>query len=66
VPGFELAGEDGAFLPATGARIEGATILLSTNEVRMPVRARYGWEDDPKLDLHNSAALPASPFSTEP
>jgi sialate O-acetylesterase len=66
VPGFELAGEDGAFLPATGTRIEGATILLSTNEVRMPVRARYGWEDDPKLDLHNSAALPASPFSTEP
>jgi sialate O-acetylesterase len=52
------------FLPATEARIEGETILLSNPKIPRPVYARYGWDDDPKLDLYNGASLLASPFSS--
>jgi sialate O-acetylesterase len=65
VPGFEIAGEDSVFFPATEARIDDTSIVLSSPEVRRPVEARYGWADDPKLDLYNAAGLPASPFATE-
>jgi sialate O-acetylesterase len=64
VPGIELAGDDHVFLPATEARIEGETILLSNPKIPRPVYARYGWDDDPKLDLYNGASLLASPFSS--
>jgi sialate O-acetylesterase len=65
VPGFEVAGEDGVFLTATKARIDGTSIVVSNPLVCRPIEARYGWDDDPKLDLYNEAGLPASPFSTE-
>jgi sialate O-acetylesterase len=65
VPGFEIAGSDGVFLPAAQANIEGPCIVVSHPEIPLPSDARYGWDDDPKLDLYNSAGLPASPFSTE-
>jgi sialate O-acetylesterase len=64
VPGFELAGDDQVFLPATEARIEGESILLSNPAIAKPIYVRYGWEDDPKLNLYNADNLPASPFST--
>jgi sialate O-acetylesterase len=64
VPGFELSGDDHVFLPATEARIDGQTIVLSNPKIPRPISVRYGWEDDPKLDLYNAANLPASPFSS--
>jgi len=65
VPGFELAAESGIFLPATDSRIEGCSVILSNAKLQTPSHARYGWADDPKLDLYNLAGLPASPFSTK-
>ncbi len=59
--GFEIASEDGHFMPAT-AKIEGATVVLSSPAVRMPVEARYGWADNPMCNLYNRIGLPASPF----
>jgi sialate O-acetylesterase len=61
VEGFEVAGEDGEFLPAE-ARIEGTTALVWNAAVERPVSMRYAWQDNPECNLFNGAGLPASPF----
>ncbi len=60
--GFELAGADGIFYPAS-FEIQGNQILLSAPEVTsMPRAVRYGWSGYTNADLHNGAGLPASTF----
>jgi sialate O-acetylesterase len=61
VAGFEVAGEDGRFVPAE-ARIEGQTVVVSAAGVAAPRAVRYGWADNPAVSLYNGAGLPASPF----
>ena len=61
--GFEIAGADGKFLPATAA-IDGAAVELWNADVPDPVEARYAWSDNPPSSLFNKAGLPASPFRT--
>ena len=62
--GFRLAGEDRQWKDAA-ARIEGASVIVSSPEVPHPVAARYAWQDNPTCNLYNSAGLPASPFRTD-
>ncbi|PTR34396.1 sialate O-acetylesterase [Luteibacter sp. OK325] len=63
--GFEVAGDDQHFHPAT-ARIEGSSIVVSNAEVGHPVAVRYGWSDNPEhANVTNEQGLPASPFRTE-
>jgi sialate O-acetylesterase len=64
LPGFEIAGEDGRFVPAT-ARIEGKTLVVSNPNVAEPKNVRYGWTNSPVIDLFSSDGLPASPFTSE-
>ena len=59
--GFELAGSDGLFHPAT-IQIDGDKILLSSPEVKWPDAVRYGWSGFTDADLHNAQGLPASTF----
>ena len=61
--GFQVAGRDGKFVAAQ-ASISGNTVLVSSAEVKHPVRARYAWAADAKGNLVNDAGLPASPFQT--
>ena len=63
VEGFEIAGADGKFVPAN-ARIDGATVVVTAEEIKAPRSVRYGWDDDPKCTLYNGADLPAVPFMT--
>jgi len=62
--GFEIAGEDGAFVEAE-ARIDGDEVVVSSPRVRTPTAVRYGWSSTPEASLFNGAGLPASPFSIE-
>jgi sialate O-acetylesterase len=62
VLGFELAGEDGKFVPATG-KIKGPTVILEADGVSSPKAVRYAWSNDPKCTLYNTIDLPAAPFS---
>jgi sialate O-acetylesterase len=62
--GFAVAGEDGRFVWAD-AVIEGKEIVVSSPSVRKPVAVRYGWADNPAINLYNGAGLPASPFRTD-
>jgi sialate O-acetylesterase len=63
--GFEAAGKDGQFFPAT-ARIDGTTVVVSSPSVAEPVRVRYGWTNSPQCNLFNREGLPASPFRSAP
>jgi sialate O-acetylesterase len=65
VTGFEVAGADGKFVPAT-AKIEGESIMASSPDVAQPVFVRYGWANSPDCDLFNGDGLPASPFTSVP
>lgn len=62
--GFAVAGEDGRFVWAD-AVIEGAEVVVSSPSVRRPVAVRYGWADNPAINLYNGAGLPASSFRTD-
>ena len=63
--GFEIAGEDHHFKPAT-ATVDGQSILVTNSQVETPRYVRYGWTSAPVLNVYNSAGLPASPFTSEP
>jgi len=60
---FEIAGADRKFEPAE-AHIEGLTVVVSSPAVLSPVYVRYGWADNPEVNLYNGAGLPASPFQS--
>jgi len=62
---FAIAGADRKFVWAK-ARIEGNTVVVSSEEVASPVYVRYAWADNPEgADLYNKEGLPASPFRTD-
>jgi len=62
--GFAIAGEVGAFHWAE-ATIEGKSVVVSSPKVPRPRAVRYGWADNPPVNLYNGAGLPASPFRTD-
>jgi sialate O-acetylesterase len=64
VRGFAIAGADRKFVWAE-ARISGNSVLVSSPRVPKPVAVRYGWADNPDVNLVDSSGLPASPFRTD-
>ena len=62
--GFEIAGDDLRFVPAT-ARIDGESVIATSPEIKAPKYVRYGWQNFPATNLYNSAGLPASPFTSQ-
>jgi sialate O-acetylesterase len=61
--GFEVAGADGKFVPAT-AKIDGNTVVASSDAVAEPRFVRYGWANSPQCNLFDGEGLPASPFTS--
>ena len=61
---FAIAGADRKFYWAD-AHIDGETIVVSSSKVTRPVAVRYGWADNPEVNLYNGTNLPASPFRTD-
>jgi sialate O-acetylesterase len=59
--GFEIAG-NGEKYHAAMAKIEGDTVVLSSQMVKDPSHVRYGWAPNPDCNLYNGDGLPASPF----
>lgn len=62
--GFEMAGADGRFFPAT-AKITGQEVVVSSSAVNAPTMVRYAFKNSSAASLFNKAGLPASSFSTE-
>ncbi len=65
VEGFELAGADQKFYPATGT-IKGDKVELISPNVSMPVAYRYAWADDAgNANLFNKEGFPALPIRSD-
>ncbi len=64
IKGFAIAGEDRKFVWAD-VEIDADHVLVSSPQVAKPVTVRYGWADNPDVNLVNAAGLPASPFRTD-
>jgi len=62
---FTIAGADGNYVPAE-AKIDGATVVVSSATVAAPVAVRYAWINFPDGGhLYNAAGLPAAQFRTD-
>ncbi len=61
---FVIAGEDRVFVPAE-ARIEGDTVVVSSEQVKSPVAVRCAFTNWAQPNLYNGAGLPASSFRTD-
>ncbi len=64
VQGFEIAGDDGKFVPAT-AKIDGDKVIVTAEGVSSPKMVHYGWTNNPTCTLYNKADLPAVPFEAK-
>ena len=68
VGGFEVAGDDHNFVPAT-AKIEKVgknnTVLVSSPNLSFPRFVRYAWSGVVTSFLYNDAGLPAGTFTSE-
>jgi sialate O-acetylesterase len=64
VTGFQIAGPDGKYVPAT-AKIDGVTVLVSSPDIPNPQSVRYAWDYDPGANLINGLGLPVSLFRTD-
>jgi sialate O-acetylesterase len=62
--GFTIAGEDKTFYNAT-AKIEGDSVVVSSDKVAAPKAVRFGWANYPVVNLWNKDGLPASTFRTD-
>ena len=62
---FTIAGADLKFVPAD-AKIDGATVVVSSPAVPAPTAVRYAWVNFPEgCNLFNAAGLPAPQFRTD-
>lgn len=61
---FTLAGEDKKFHPAE-ARIDGASVVVTSSAVSKPVAVRYAWRDDASASLRGADGLPVAPFRSD-
>lgn len=62
--GFAIRGKDGKWVWAN-AKIEKDKVIVWSPEVLEPAAVRYGWAENPLVNLYNKAGLPASPFRTD-
>ena len=58
---FELCGETQQSCRWADAVAEGATVRVKGDD-RPATRVRYGWSEDPVVNLYDEAPLPAGPF----
>ncbi len=63
--GFEIAGEDKVFCPATAKIVSGKYVIVQSDQVTKPVAVRYAWKNWIKGTLFDTNLLPASSFRTD-
>ena len=61
---FDVAGADKKWVVAQ-AQIDGNDVLVWSDQVPTPVAVRYGWAQNPEINLYNKEGFPAVPFRTE-
>jgi len=64
VTGFEIAGADKVFYPAT-AKLWNNTIYVTSTQVSKPVAVRYAFKDFGVGNVYNTFGLPVAPFRSD-
>jgi sialate O-acetylesterase len=64
IKGFEIAGDDRVFVPATAVE-NGGKIVVSSEKVSKPVAVRYLYKNFAEATVFNVFGIPASPFRTD-
>ncbi len=65
VIGFEIAGDDKVFAPATATIVGTSQVVLKSESVPHPRYVRYAFDESPRANLYDEAGLPAAPFRTD-
>ncbi|VGO12000.1 hypothetical protein PDESU_00548 [Pontiella desulfatans] len=65
VIGFSISGADKEFVWAKARIIDGSTVEIWSDTVEKPVAVRYGWAQNPKVNLFDRNGLPLTPFRTD-
>lgn len=63
--GFAIAGDDRRWVWADAKLVEGNRIEVSSPKVPHPVAVRYGWADNPVVNVYDGTHLPLTPFRTD-
>lgn len=61
---FAIAGSDKKYHWAK-AYIDGDRVVVYSDQVKNPIAVRYGWSNNPDINLYNKENLPATPFRTD-
>jgi len=63
--GFAIAGEDKKFAWASAKILPDGKIEVWSDAVKAPVAVRYGWADNPVVNMFSAEGLPLTPFRTD-
>lgn len=63
--GFTIAGDDKKFVNATATLTKDGRVEVSAESVEKPVSVRYGWANNPIVNLYDKSDLPLTPFRTD-
>jgi sialate O-acetylesterase len=63
--GFTIAGEDKKFVNAKASLLKDGRIEVSAESVEKPMSIRYGWANNPIVNLYDKSDLPLTPFRTD-
>lgn len=66
IKGFEVAGADKVFYPATTVEVKPKSVVkVSSERVKSPVAVRYGFRNYTEANLHNGFGMPVDQFRTD-
>ncbi len=65
VKGFTIAGPDKVFHKATAKLVGPDKVEVTAQGVSDPVSVRYGWADNPVVNVYSREGLPLTPFRTD-
>jgi sialate O-acetylesterase len=63
--GFTIAGEDKKWVHAKAEIQKDGTIAVWGDGIENPAAVRYGWANNPVVNMFNGAGLPLTPFRTD-
>ena len=63
--GFAVAGKDRKFVWADAKILGDGRIEVASDQVPEPEAVRYGWADNPVVNLYNRDDLPLTPFRSD-
>jgi len=63
--GFSICGADHVWHWAKGKIVGKEQVEVSSDDVPAPLAVRYGWADNPVLNLFSNDGLPVTPFRTD-